>query len=237
VVSVGHACIACARAVGAVGAGLSMARGIGLREPVFATDPRMEELEELQFTLGQGPSVDAAHGDHPVLVADLADAGSRERWPVFAPAAAGRGIRGLFSIPIQTGAVRVGVLGLYRLREGPLDGVELADVLAYADAVLVLALDHRGGVASDLETLGDGGLADRRAEVHQATGMLSVQLGVDVTEALVRLRAYAYLHDRGLAETAGAVVARRLRFNPDGNTSEDSGEDPGDVDEPRDNGN
>ncbi|MEJ8644479.1 ANTAR domain-containing protein [Streptomyces sp. MS1.HAVA.3] len=44
--------------------------------------------------------------------------------------------------------------------------------------------------------------------------MLTVQLGVDVEEAFVRLRAYAYTHGRRLAEVAADVVARRLRFRP-----------------------
>ncbi len=198
----------------------------------------MEELEELQFTLGQGPGVDAASADAPVLVADLSSAGSRRRWPMFAPAAAERGIRAMYAIPVLAGAARLGVLDLYRLEAGLPDDGDLADVMAYADAVLVLSLDHRGGVDADMENLGAVGLATRRAEVHQATGMMSVQLGVDVTNALVRLRAHAYLHDLGLAEVAAEVVARRLRFHSDGKTGmgKYSGGDPGDVEGPRDNG-
>jgi hypothetical protein len=45
--------------------------------------------------------------------------------------------------------------------------------------------------------------------------MVSVQLDVDVEEAFLRLRAYAYAGDRRLTEVAGDVVARRLRFDPD----------------------
>jgi AmiR/NasT family two-component response regulator len=48
--------------------------------------------------------------------------------------------------------------------------------------------------------------------VHQATGVISVQLGVDLAEALVRLRAHAYVRDRPVAEIAADVLARRLRF-------------------------
>jgi hypothetical protein len=223
--SIRHACIACVHAVGAVGAGLSMTRGPGLREPVFATDRRSEELEELQYTLGQGPYVDAADGDGPVLVADLSAADSRSRWPLFAAAAADRGIRGMLAIPIQAGAARIGILDVYRLMPGLPSNGELADALAYADAVLVLALDHHGGIASDLNSLGDKGLTERRAEVHQAVGMMSVQLGIDVTGALARLRAHAFLHDRRLAEVAADVVTRRLRFHPDRG---DDGGAPGD---------
>ena len=45
--------------------------------------------------------------------------------------------------------------------------------------------------------------------------MIIVQLGVTAAVALIRLRAYAYAHDRRLRDVAGDVVARRLRFDPD----------------------
>jgi AmiR/NasT family two-component response regulator len=59
------------------------------------------------------------------------------------------------------------------------------------------------------------GLALYRAEIDQATGMLTVQLGVTAAEAFSRLRAYAYAQDRRLADVAGDIVARRLRLPPD----------------------
>jgi AmiR/NasT family two-component response regulator len=59
-------------------------------------------------------------------------------------------------------------------------------------------------------------MAMNRAEVHQATGMISVQLGVNVAEAFTRLRAHAFAEDWSLSELAAEVVARRLRFTPNG---------------------
>jgi AmiR/NasT family two-component response regulator len=54
-----------------------------------------------------------------------------------------------------------------------------------------------------------------RVEIDQATGMLTVQLGVSAGEAFARLRAYAYSRDRRLADVAGDIVARRLRLDPE----------------------
>jgi len=59
------------------------------------------------------------------------------------------------------------------------------------------------------------GLAAHRTEIDQATGMLTLQLGVTAAEAFARLRAYAYAQDRRLADVAGDIVARRLRLHPD----------------------
>ena len=82
-----------------------------------------------------------------------------------------------------------------------------------ADIVLqvVLALQAEappGALAPELETL-----SGARAEVHQAAGMVSVQLSVTVAEALVRLRARAWVDGRPLGELAADIVARRVRFD------------------------
>jgi AmiR/NasT family two-component response regulator len=48
--------------------------------------------------------------------------------------------------------------------------------------------------------------------VQNAAGMVSVQLGVSVTEALIRLRAYAFSHDRPIDDVARDIVSRALRL-------------------------
>lgn len=209
--SLRHVLEACAVALGAAGCGLSMVGASGAREPVLSVGALCEELEELQFTLGQGPGVDAA-GDGVVLAPDLAAGSAARRWPVFAPAAVQRGVRGLFAFPVAVGAARVGVLDVYRRDAGELGATHLSTALAFADAALVLVLDERGAVGTGPDRYRGGMLPERRAEVHQAAGMVSVQLSVEVSEALVRLRAHAYVHERRLAEVAADVVARRLRF-------------------------
>lgn len=192
-----------------------MSRGEGLREPVVATDPRSEELEELQYTLGEGPCVDAVAGHGPVLVVDLASAESGRRWPIFAPAAVERGIRRMSALPVGAGAIRPGVLDVYWFQAGSLSAVELGDALTYADAVLAIALASREGDGDATVNLAVTAMTERRAEVHQATGMVSVQLGIGLADALARLRAYAYANDRRISDVAADVVARRLAFSPE----------------------
>jgi AmiR/NasT family two-component response regulator len=48
--------------------------------------------------------------------------------------------------------------------------------------------------------------------VHHAAGIVPVQQGISVTEALIRLRSYAFGHDRLLADVAEDVVTHRLRL-------------------------
>ncbi len=212
-VSLRHAVLACSDVLAAAGAGLSVTREGAPREPVLASAPAAEELEELQFTLGQGPCVDAAAGRGPVLVPDVTWAAAQRRWPAFAPAAAGRGVRGLFAFPVALGAALIGVLGVYRLQAGPLSPEEVADGLVLADAVLVLALDERGGIAPGPGGLADATLSTRHAQVHQATGMVAAQLGVSMSDALAALRAHAYTRGRRVTDLAADVVARRVRLD------------------------
>jgi hypothetical protein len=214
-VALRHAVIACADSLAAAGTGLALARNGTPREPLLASNAIAEELEELQFLLGQGPCMDAAAGRGPVLVPDLAGPDAQRRWPVFAPAAVDHGIRGMFAFPVATGAALVGVLDAYRHRPGPLDQRELADALMFADAMLLLALDSRGGIATDLSDLLDTPLSARRAHVHQATGMVAAQLEVSVIDALAALRAFAFTRGRRLDDVAADVVGRRIRLSAD----------------------
>ena len=172
------------------------------------------KLDDLQFTLGQGAGLAAAETGAPVLVPDLAEAGAR--WPGFGPAAADLGVRAVFAFPLRIGAISVGAMLAHRGTPGPLAGWQLDDALALADALTVLLLHRQSAEAGHTDRSAPAGWAQPatyRAEVHQATGMVSVQLGVPLSEALVRLRAFAYGNDRLIAEVAAAVVARRLRFD------------------------
>lgn len=183
-------------------------------ETLVATDRTSSELEELALTLGEGPGADAIAGS-PVLVADLTNAECLARWPVFAPAAVHAGVRAVFALPLQVGGIRLGAMSLYRSRIGDLQSAQLADSLVLTDTVCAFLLDAH---QHDLPRL-NGRLPElagmHHPEVHQATGMITVQLGVSAAVALVRLRAYAYVHDRRLRDVAKDVVTRRLRFHPD----------------------
>lgn len=213
VVGVRHAVSASGAAVSA-GAALSMSTAGGPHEPVFATDRRSDELEDLQATLGQGPSAEVIGGSGPVLEGELDGADALARWPEFTPTALARGVAAIFAVPIGVGAARLGALALYRDHRGALSSDQFDAVLLYADAVLMLALDERGGLAPGTVDLIGAGFSERRAEIHQAVGMVSVQLGVSLTDALVTLRARAYAEGRTIAQVAADVIARRLSFIP-----------------------
>jgi hypothetical protein len=218
-VSAAHVCGACVMATGTDGAVLSLAASSGGRAVAHATDEVAARLDDLQFTLGEGPCVDAFAGGGPVLVGDVGSAEAAARWPVYAPAACAAGARAVFAFPLQVGAILVGTLEMYRAAAGSLSGEQLSDALAFSFAALsvVLTATHPppAGAEPAQEHLSFDGLGEGRAQVYQATGMVAVQLGSGLAEALVRLRARAFTSGLPLAEIARQVVDRTLRFSPD----------------------
>ncbi|WP_405873161.1 ANTAR domain-containing protein [Streptomyces sp. NBC_00005] len=219
-VGVVDVCTAAVAALPVGGAGLSAMSRTAASHPLCSTDDISEQLEELQLTLGEGPCVDAFTHGSAVLTPDLLTGALQDRWMVFADAALDAGARAVFALPLQMGAISPGVLDLYADVPTVLDAEELADALAFADLATLLLLDARieetsvpaGGPSPDR---GFEDLGAYRAEIDQATGILTVQLGVGIDEAFVRLRAYAFMQGRRLADVAADVVARRLRFSPD----------------------
>lgn len=222
-------CAACLSALPVSGVGVALMTVDGPSGVVLAaTDERARQLEELQFALGEGPCVEASGDGRPVLEPDLLVAGT-PRWPRFGSAVLHAGVHAVFAFPLRVGAVRVGVLDLYRDSPGPLAGPDLAEALAFADAatVVVLNLQDRDGHEDTPSALIEP--IDGRAVVHQATGMIAIQLDVGLAEALLRLRAHAYASGRTVSGIAADVVGRRLRFDdsePDITTQRDQRDRP-----------
>jgi len=211
-VSLAALCRAAVPRLGVDGASVAAVSGPAVREPLSASGELGARLEELLFTTGEGPGAEDFGFGSPMLVPDLEPVAGR--WPGFVPAALEAGAGALFAFPLQAGAIRVGVLSLYRARPGPLTPQQLADALVFADIALQLLLDAASGISALDGYRPLDGLSDSRAEVYQATGMISVQMGVSLEEALVRLRAYAFAADAPLDDIAADVVGRLLRFDP-----------------------
>jgi ANTAR domain len=225
-VAAADACTAAAAALGMTGGWLVAGAGGEAGHLMCVTDEISEHLAELELTLGEGPSLEASVSGGPALASDLGSGKAASRWPAFAIAATQAGAGAIFAFPLRIGAIRTGVLGLYRARPGPLAPFQLGDALVFADTATLLLLeaqDHAaGGRAAAAGPGGQpAGLALHRAEIDQATGMLTEQLGTGIGDALLRLRAYAYVHDRRIADVAGDIVARRLRLSADADLAGD----------------
>lgn len=193
------------------GVGVALMSSPEARSLLAACGPLAGKAEELQFSLGEGPCLDAFLSVTPCTEGDLAGTGSA-RWPVFAPAALTVGIEAVFAFPLNVGLSCFGVLDLARDRPGTLNDHEIGDARALADiateTVLTIQSDSPGGeVADELRKPGS-----ERLVVHQATGMVAAQTNTDVASALAQLRAHAYANNQSLVDVARLVVARTLSF-------------------------
>lgn len=203
--------ILCVDMLSVTGAGIAVIGDGQHRGAVAVSDRAHGAVDELQFSLGEGPCIAADRSAGPVLEPDLALAAGQ--WPAFVPAALGNGVRAAFAFPLRTGAVQVGVLSLYRDTPGDLDGTDLRDAIALSHIATHLLLELEADLVSGILPDGLVEIVDHRAHVHQATGMIAAQLEVDVATALIRLRAFAWSRDRSIDDVAAAVVARLLRFD------------------------
>jgi hypothetical protein len=205
-------CVASARVVKVSGAGVALIlRGRALGT-VCVSDPVTEAVEEAQYTLGEGPSIDAFRTREPCVAPDLADP-SFVRWPGFRRSALAVGIRAVFGFPMLVGTVCIGALNLYHNESGALTADQFDDAVAVAHVAARAVLGWQSVV-------GSGSLAwqlerapAHRAVVHQATGIASVQAAVTVEDAVMLLRAYAFAEDRPISAVAADVVGHRVRFD------------------------
>jgi GAF domain-containing protein len=204
---------ACALALPVTGVGMVLMTDAGPAGIVAASDGPAAMMEELQYTLGEGPCVDSSQTGRPVLQPDLVRSGP-PRWPGFSAGALQVGIRAIFAFPLRVGAIRLGVLDLYRDLPGALADEELTEALAFADAATTILL-HLQTQDLDGPEAGLVHVIEDRAEVHQATGMVAVQADVTLAQALVLLKARAFAAERSIVALSKDVVVGTVQFTSD----------------------
>ncbi|MET9291108.1 GAF and ANTAR domain-containing protein [Streptomyces sp. NPDC003077] len=208
-------CAACPRLLPVSGASISVVSGGDVRITLCATDNVAAELAELQYTLGEGPCLQAGALAAPVFAPDLLGGPDPQRWPMFARQAVQKGVEAVFSMPLGTATTALGTLDLYSTKTGALSAAKVRTALMIADAVtlVVLGMNHDQPVGPDetarwLETAEAG-----HEEVHQAVGMVMVQLDLSAEDALARIRARAFALGRTATEIARDIIDRRIAFH------------------------
>jgi len=236
-----HLCTLAIRAIPATGASVTLAGGAGATQLLCSTDDVAATIADLQFALGEGPALAALRRGQPVLIGSFdpgPDAPDHDAslTPALLEAAHRADVGSLFAFPLKVGAVHLGVLELYRTQHGDLGEASLARAYRLANGVTHTLLSVAGSTAAPADaaqaqplTFDDvglgGGSAHSRAVVHQATGMLMVQLGVPIDVAFARLRGHAFAAEASIMEIARSVVARSLRLEPDHDYPGDGGDE------------
>jgi hypothetical protein len=192
------------------GASITVFRLSGTQSTIFSSNELAARLDEMQFDLGEGPRWEAAASGR-ASISDDVQRDEHPEWPIFGLAAAELGVGGLFSFPIRIGTQLLGVADLYRESAGPLGDDATARVLSISLRIATPAAD-RARRSADSHSDVSRAVPELRREVHQATGMILVQLDIDAAEAFGLLKAHAFALDRTVEDVARDVVARRLEF-------------------------
>lgn len=118
--------------LGVSGAGIFLIGGARQQVIVHATDPLVEDLADLQVSLGEGPCIEAVRTGVPVLEPRLEEK-HRLSWQAYADAALALGVRATFTFPLKADSIRLGALDLYRRQPGELSAWQSADAFALCD--------------------------------------------------------------------------------------------------------
>jgi hypothetical protein len=219
-------CRSTAEALPVDGAAISTMTGTRHRETLCASDETAHELEELQYSLGEGPCFEAFDLGVPVLLPDL-DTTAGSRWPIYASRVVECSrARAVFVFPLSFGPLRIGTMSTYRTTPAPLETEDLAagSELAQTAALVLLGLQDPVGTAAQLQREASAGALGVRVmgheQVHMAAGMVAQQLGLSTDAAFDRLRGRAFVESRLLVDVASDVLAHRVRLDqaPDGLT-------------------
>ena len=205
-------CATCVEVLDVAGAGVLLSDSGGVRAAWGVSDATMAEVEDIEHVLGEGPCVDAYTSGEVISVPDLTAPGVGP-WVRYIADAVAAGVRSVFGFPIGIAGERLGSLNVYDTRPGPLGDDRCADALLLADIATVLVLAE-AGADTDILVAELADVGRHQTQIHQATGMVSVQAGVPVSDALALLRARAFSAGRPLSAVAAEVVERRLRFDP-----------------------
>lgn len=204
-------CTACVEVLDVAGAGITIMGGV-VAGPMCVSDSAVAGLEDLQFQLRQGPCRDAYRSGRAVHAPRL-DRSASMRWPPFVDLARSIGIGAVFAYPLKSELANVGVMTLYQQVEGELSAAQRDDSVAVARVLTETILSLQEGQSIEGPPLNRDAPVSYRAEIHQASGMVAVQLGISPDEALLLIRDHAAAHDLSVAAVAAEVVGRRLRIH------------------------
>lgn len=173
--------------------GISIVHRKGKIETLAGTGPLVWELDDLQYTTGQGPCIESLRGESLIV---LEHAAKDARWPDYLPKAVERGLRSQLAVRLYDEDETVGGLNLYSTESDTIDpgAVHLAELFA-THATIAL------GRARQEDRLNEA-LATRKV-IGQAIGIIAERYKITDDRAfhfLVRASTTSNIRLRDIAE-------------------------------------
>ena len=180
--------------------GVSLMSGNRIETPVASTEA-LRLVDQLQYTMHEGPCREAIRAEHTVVVDDLA---TDQRWPRWGARMVEQlGIHSSLSFGLfTTGSGTWGALNVYARQPHAFtqDDVLHGQAIATMSAVVLARSINEHQLATALET---------RTVIGQATGMIMERFGLDADASFNVLRRLSSQHNEKLRAIAAQLVATR----------------------------
>ena len=187
---------------GADGAGLTLLEA-DRADTVVKSAPFVQEVDDIQYSLGEGPCITAAATGTSMRSGSL---GGDRRWPRFGPRVGRLGVHSVLSLPLRSSDEVLGAMNVYAHARDAFDerAEQLGELFAAPAAIAVqnaqiLAQTRR--LAAQLQAA-----LTKRAVIDRAIGILMSRAGVTAEEAFARLRELSQREHAKLAVVAADIV-------------------------------
>ncbi|MGA6162575.1 ANTAR domain-containing protein [Amycolatopsis magusensis] len=201
-------CTVTARELGLDAAALSLYLEPRIQEPIVTTSSWAARLNDLEYTLGDGPGIAAFHTERAIHLPDLT-AALRHRTG-YATFAGAEELAAQFCWPVITGnGEPIAVLSGYRRRPGPLSARQTQDSAILVKLLARALEDSDTGLPAALVAV-DRGQLRHYATVALAITFTAARHKLSSDDAFALLRAHAFSHGKTLRDIADAVAGRRL---------------------------
>jgi GAF domain-containing protein len=173
---------------------------------ITAAGEFVRRIDEIQYTLGEGPCLQAYAEQEPVLIGDLAEQGP-SRWPRFTPAALGHGVGGVVAAPLTVRGSRLGALNIYALQAGVFDAESAGTATVFAEHAAVVLANAEAFTRAEQAAINLGEALTSRAVIDMAKGIIMARTGCTPAQAFDQLRVISQTSDRKLRDVAADLVA------------------------------
>jgi GAF domain-containing protein len=172
-----------------------------------ASDPRIDELHDLQFGRGEGPTVEALRHNEPRRVDDST---AERRWPQFCQAAARAGLRSCLVLPLRTNRQPAGVVAFYGQKRHVFTGAAHDIALLFA-AQGGTTVHNAGLYRASRKMIDNLHIAlESQAFIEQAKGILRARLGITAEEAFGLLSRRSQNTNRRVRAIAADITEGRM---------------------------
>jgi GAF domain-containing protein len=192
---------------GADGAGLTLLQP-DRPDTTVASAEFVRAVDDIQYGLGQGPSITAAAEGITVRSGSLE---TDPQWPEFGPKVGRMGVHSVLSLPLITAGGVLGAMNVYARRPDAFDAraAELGELFAVPAAVSVQnarALSSAARLTEQLEMA-----LSNRSMIDQAIGVLISRSGCTGAQGYDKLRSLSQSEHKKVAVVAEAMVGEAMK--------------------------